>query len=106
VTQLQSTLPLFQLTVAITHWYITGSLWGGTYFGQTNRGSDCQIFKPRDLIKVYYPKPTPSISEARDPYEALVGELTAVALAAFFLPPAIILLGFLNWSRFKQLFGK
>jgi hypothetical protein len=78
---------------------------GQTYSGWTNRGNDCNSMKKGDDVLIYYSKRNPDMSEASDPREALVGELTIIGLAAFFSPPAIILLAYLNRNRVRRLFA-
>jgi hypothetical protein len=53
---------------------------------------------------VYYSRVKPADSETNDPREALVGELIAIGLAAFFIPPVIIGVVYLNRKNVRKLF--
>jgi hypothetical protein len=67
--------------------------------------SKCRSLEAGDKIPVYFSGRTPSASEARDPRDALNGELVSVGLAAFFLSSAIIGLIFLRLNRARKPLG-
>jgi hypothetical protein len=76
---------------------------GQAYAGRSTLGNECKSLKKGDKIRIYFSRRSPALSEARDPHDALIGELTVIVLAAFFFPPAIIGLVYLRREQVRKL---
>jgi hypothetical protein len=74
-----------------------------TYTGRESLGDECKSLKNGDKIRIYFSSRVPAVSGARDPHGALINELVFIGLAAFFIPPAIILMAYLNWGKVRRL---
>ena len=70
-----------------------------TFSGRTSMGARCQELKTGDGIRIHYAGSQPALSEASDPIGALINELVAIGLMAFFFPPMAIVSVLLHIRR-------